>query len=303
LLCAWVGGYVSCSPMNFKSCLNIMRHAFAYRLLGRGVQWKVHTCTHMRRKTQLVAQRCLFSAGFFVLQVYHTVEQAVYSHTHLLYNRHLDQLLLCALYGYCKVCVCVCVCARARGQYNLAIPLYDTLRSTEQLINQSITSTHRPPPSPPTPAGAPYRRHHLQGHHCTVPPPASGFPTCVPFSSAVPDQPRFGGGIAGRHHCLLQPNLRAHHEAVPAARLAQRPACWWRWGCWCWFKWRRRRRRKRRRGCERRSNGDGRGCAATAAHSTAQRWWQRRRAPSRPHERRVAATDWRRRWRRRRRYC
>ncbi len=36
-------------------------------------------------------------------QVYETVEYAVYMHTNLLYNRHLDQVLLSALYGYCKV--------------------------------------------------------------------------------------------------------------------------------------------------------------------------------------------------------
>ncbi len=36
-------------------------------------------------------------------QVYETVEHAVYAHTSLLYNRHLDQLLLSALYGFCKV--------------------------------------------------------------------------------------------------------------------------------------------------------------------------------------------------------
>lgn len=35
--------------------------------------------------------------------VFVTVEHAVYHHTHLLYNRHLDQLLLSAMYGFCKV--------------------------------------------------------------------------------------------------------------------------------------------------------------------------------------------------------
>jgi retinoblastoma-like protein 1 len=36
-------------------------------------------------------------------RVYETVEHALYSHTSLMYNRHLDQVILCALYGYCKV--------------------------------------------------------------------------------------------------------------------------------------------------------------------------------------------------------
>ncbi|KAL6752965.1 hypothetical protein V8C86DRAFT_2737461 [Haematococcus lacustris] len=36
-------------------------------------------------------------------RVYDTVEHALYQHTCLLYNRHLDQIVLCALYGYCKV--------------------------------------------------------------------------------------------------------------------------------------------------------------------------------------------------------
>ena len=31
------------------------------------------------------------------------VAEAVYEHTHLLYNRHLDQVILCAVYGVCKV--------------------------------------------------------------------------------------------------------------------------------------------------------------------------------------------------------
>ncbi len=35
--------------------------------------------------------------------MYETVEYAVYMNTNLLYNRHLDQVLLSALYGYCKV--------------------------------------------------------------------------------------------------------------------------------------------------------------------------------------------------------
>ena len=31
------------------------------------------------------------------------VQHVVYQQTHLLYNRHLDQILLSALYGICKV--------------------------------------------------------------------------------------------------------------------------------------------------------------------------------------------------------
>lgn len=36
-------------------------------------------------------------------KVYDTVEYALYMQTNLMYNRHLDQLLLSALYGFCKV--------------------------------------------------------------------------------------------------------------------------------------------------------------------------------------------------------
>jgi len=39
-----------------------------------------------------------------MVQVYTMVQHVVYQHTHLLYNRHLDQILLSALYGICKVC-------------------------------------------------------------------------------------------------------------------------------------------------------------------------------------------------------
>ena len=34
---------------------------------------------------------------------YDLVSRVVYEHTKLLYNRHLDQILLCAVYGVCKV--------------------------------------------------------------------------------------------------------------------------------------------------------------------------------------------------------
>lgn len=36
-------------------------------------------------------------------KVFETVEHAVYFHTNLFYNRHLDQIILSALYGFCKV--------------------------------------------------------------------------------------------------------------------------------------------------------------------------------------------------------
>lgn len=38
-----------------------------------------------------------------VAQVNEVVAHTVYKHTHMLYNRHLDQVLLCAVYGVCKV--------------------------------------------------------------------------------------------------------------------------------------------------------------------------------------------------------
>ncbi len=37
------------------------------------------------------------------MQIYETIEHALYHQTHLFYNRHIDQILLSALYGYCKV--------------------------------------------------------------------------------------------------------------------------------------------------------------------------------------------------------
>nr|BAN18542.1 retinoblastoma-like protein [Volvox africanus] len=36
-------------------------------------------------------------------KVYETIEHALYYQTHLFYNRHIDQIILSALYGYCKV--------------------------------------------------------------------------------------------------------------------------------------------------------------------------------------------------------
>lgn len=36
-------------------------------------------------------------------KVYHVMRSCLFEHTHLLYGRHLDQLLLCSLYGVCKV--------------------------------------------------------------------------------------------------------------------------------------------------------------------------------------------------------
>ena len=37
------------------------------------------------------------------LQVYHLMQHIVFQQTSLLYNRHLDQVLLSAIYGICKV--------------------------------------------------------------------------------------------------------------------------------------------------------------------------------------------------------
>ncbi len=42
-------------------------------------------------------QRVVFGSVRAVL------EHALYFHTHLMYNRHADQLVLSALYGFCKV--------------------------------------------------------------------------------------------------------------------------------------------------------------------------------------------------------
>eukprot|EP00854_Cymbomonas_tetramitiformis_P008361 gene8361-9939_t len=36
-------------------------------------------------------------------QVNRVVHHSVYEHTHLLFNRHLDQIILCSVYGVCKV--------------------------------------------------------------------------------------------------------------------------------------------------------------------------------------------------------
>nr|BAN18530.1 retinoblastoma-like protein [Gonium pectorale]BAN18531.1 retinoblastoma-like protein [Gonium pectorale]BAU61598.1 retinoblastoma-like protein [Gonium pectorale] len=36
-------------------------------------------------------------------KVYETIEHALYHHTQMFYNRHIDQVMLSALYGYCKV--------------------------------------------------------------------------------------------------------------------------------------------------------------------------------------------------------
>ena len=37
------------------------------------------------------------------LQVYHLMQHVIFHQTFLLYNRHLDQVLLSAIYGVCKV--------------------------------------------------------------------------------------------------------------------------------------------------------------------------------------------------------
>ena len=43
------------------------------------------------------------AARYLPSQVYRTLKCALYEQTHLFYNRHLDQITLCALYGVCKV--------------------------------------------------------------------------------------------------------------------------------------------------------------------------------------------------------
>lgn len=45
----------------------------------------------------MAPESCLFG------QVYTMVSHVVSEHTCLLYGRHLDQIILCALYGVCKV--------------------------------------------------------------------------------------------------------------------------------------------------------------------------------------------------------
>ena len=35
--------------------------------------------------------------------MYHLVQSVIFDHTHLLFNRHLDQIVLSAIYGVCKV--------------------------------------------------------------------------------------------------------------------------------------------------------------------------------------------------------
>ena len=42
------------------------------------------------------------------MQVYTMVHHVVYEHTALLFNRHLDQILLSSLYGVCKVQASTC---------------------------------------------------------------------------------------------------------------------------------------------------------------------------------------------------
>lgn len=37
------------------------------------------------------------------VQVYHLMQHVIFQHTFLLYNRHLDQVMLSAIYGVCKV--------------------------------------------------------------------------------------------------------------------------------------------------------------------------------------------------------
>ncbi len=44
-----------------------------------------------------------FAITWTCLQVYHLMQHIVFKQTSLLYNRHLDQVLLSAVYGVCKV--------------------------------------------------------------------------------------------------------------------------------------------------------------------------------------------------------
>ena len=43
------------------------------------------------------------------------VQHVIYNHTNLLYNRHLDQILLSALYGVCKVSIAISQSAGTRS--------------------------------------------------------------------------------------------------------------------------------------------------------------------------------------------
>lgn len=45
----------------------------------------------------------MFTTPFAYLQVYHLMQHVIFQHTFLLYNRHLDQIMLSAIYGVCKV--------------------------------------------------------------------------------------------------------------------------------------------------------------------------------------------------------
>ena len=59
----------------------------------------------MRLSARRLADLCerLSLPAALTQQSYALVEHALYEHTSLLYNRHLDQVLLCAVYGACKV--------------------------------------------------------------------------------------------------------------------------------------------------------------------------------------------------------
>ena len=42
-------------------------------------------------------------------KIWTCLEYSIVHHTHLLQDRHLDQLIMCAVYVVCKVCMCKCV--------------------------------------------------------------------------------------------------------------------------------------------------------------------------------------------------
>jgi retinoblastoma-like protein 1 len=59
----------------------------------------------MRTSARRLADLCerLYLPQELTKAAYDLVSRVVYEHTKLLYNRHLDQILLCAVYGVCKV--------------------------------------------------------------------------------------------------------------------------------------------------------------------------------------------------------
>ena len=71
----------------------------------------------MRLAARRLADLCerLQLPGSLSQQAYTLVEHTLYEHTALLYNRHLDQILLCAVYGVCKVNKDVALRGRVAG--------------------------------------------------------------------------------------------------------------------------------------------------------------------------------------------